>query len=101
MLFGVPPGSRHEQQLERGGSVFVQRRLGVAISLRAGPNPAGPDARNPALSTAYSVRLAPPGPYRLLITGEPGSVEVVRIDADGRPLPENRWRALPRASLVW
>lgn len=101
VAFGVPPGGRHEQALERGGSIFIQRRLGVVMHLRAGPNPAGPDARNPSLSTAYSVRLPPPGPYRLRVIGEPGSIEVLRVDANGEALPEARSRVLPETSLFW
>lgn len=101
VTFGVPPGGRHEQDLEPGGSIFIQRRLGVVMHLRAGPNPAGPDARDPSLWTAYSVRLPPPGPYLLQIIGQPGSIEVVRVNAQGEPLPEHRSRVLPQAALIW
>jgi hypothetical protein len=101
VAFGVPPGGRHEQDLDRGGSVFVQRRLGLVLSVRAGPNPATPEARNPALATAYGVRLPPPGPYVLRFTGQPGAIEVERLGPDGQPMPEARLRVLPQASIIW
>jgi hypothetical protein len=100
VTFGVPPGARHEQQLERGGSIFVQRRLGVVMNLSAGPKPGSGDTRNPSFNTAFSVRLPPPGPYVLRITGQPGTVEITRVDADGRPLPEQRASILPTAAMM-
>jgi len=99
--FGVPPGGRHEQDLEPGGSIFIQRRLGVVMHLRAGPNPAGPDAREPSLLTAYSVRLPPPGPYLLRIIGEPGAMEVIRVNTQGEPLPEHRSHIVHATALFW
>ncbi|MFI4917447.1 MAG: hypothetical protein ACIAS6_13195 [Phycisphaerales bacterium JB060] len=100
VLFGVPPGSRHEQALERGGSIFTQRRLGVVVGLSAGPNPAGGDARNPSFRTAYNVRLAPPGPYLLRITGQPGTLEITRVDTRGEPMPEDRASIVPSAAMM-
>lgn len=101
VTFGVPPGGRHEQPLARGGSVFIQRRLGLVMDLSAGPNPASGDARNPSFNTAYSVRLPPPGPYVLKITGQPGTLEITRLDARGQPLPEQRAAIVPRAATMW
>ncbi len=100
VTFGVPPGARHEQQLERGGSIFIQRRLGVVMNLTAGPKPGSGDTRNPSFTTAFSVRLPPPGPYVLKITGQPGTVEISRVDANGEPLPEDRASILPTAALM-
>ncbi|MEQ8843530.1 MAG: hypothetical protein RIB58_01650 [Phycisphaerales bacterium] len=97
--FGVPPGGRIEQALEPGGSIFVRRRLGLVLSVRAGPNPNGPGAREPLLSEGLSIRMVPPGPYALRFRGEPGSIEVVRIDAEGQPVDESRMTVLPQASL--
>jgi hypothetical protein len=71
------------------------------MRISAGPNPAGPDARNPALQTAYTVRLPPPGPYRLQVVGEPGSIQLLRVDAKGNPVAEDRSRVLPDAALFW
>ena len=100
VTFGVPPGARFEQSLEPGGSIFVRQRLGVTLRVRAGPSATG-RSRDPLLVTAYTVRLAPPGPYILRFTGEPGTVEIVRVDASGEPLPDDRVRVLPEASMVW
>ena len=101
VAFGVPPGGKHVQQLEPGGSIFVRRRLGLVLRVRAGPNPSSPDARNPMLVTAYSIRMPPPGPYALRFVGEPGTVEVQRVKTDGIPTEDDRLRVLPEASLVW
>lgn len=98
--FGVPPGARYEQGLEPGGSIFIQRRLGVVMNLLAGPNPASGDARNPSFATAYTVRLAPPGPYVLKITGQPGLLEIMRVDAQGEPMPESHSTIVRRAAMM-
>lgn len=99
--FGVPPGARHEQQLEPGGSVFVRHRLGVTLRVRIGPNPSGKDVRDPMLTTAYTVRLPAPGPYVLKFSGEPGATEIFRVDSQGDPIPDDRVQILPEAAMIW
>lgn len=84
-----------------GGSVFMRRRLGMLASVRAGPNPNGPDARDMGLYSAFRVRLAPPGPYVLLVTGEPGLVEVHRADTSGTVIEDGRSLIVPDASMPW
>lgn len=98
--FGVPPGGRHEQDLDRGGSILMQRRLGVVMNLLSGPNPASGDARNPSFRLAYNIRLAPPGPYVLKVTGQPGLLEIMRVDAQGQPMPESRSTIVRSAAMM-
>lgn len=100
VAFGVPPGARHEQALPRGGSILVQRRLGVTMSVQAGPNPASGDVRNPSLQTAYSVWLPPPGPYVLRVSGQPGILEITRVGLDGSPMGGDRASILPTAAMM-
>ena len=100
VAFGVPPGARFEQRLEPGGSIFVRHRLGVAVRVQAGPNP-NARTRTSFISTSYTVRLLPPGPYVLRFSGEPGTLEILRVDAKGNPLPEDRARVLPESGTVW
>lgn len=99
--FGVPPGARFERDVPPGGSIFVRRRLGMLALVRAGPNPQGHDARDPTLYSAFRVRLAPPGPYRLLVTGEPGLVEVRRADASGGVWEDGRSLIVPEAENMF
>lgn len=99
--FGVPPGARYGQRLEPGGSVLARYRLGVQLRVRAGPNPNSSDSRDPLRTQAYTVNLPPPGPYVLRFVGQPGSIEIFRVDAAGTPMPEARSRILPEASLLW
>lgn len=99
--FGVPPGTRYERAVPPGGSIFVRRRLGMLASMRAGPNPNGPDARDMAMYSAFRVRLAPPGPYVLLVTGEPGLIEVRRADTQGHVLDDPSSLIAPDATLPW
>lgn len=101
VTFGVPPGARHEQDIKPGGSIFTRRRLGITIHVQASTNPAGSDRLNPSFITSYSVRLPPPGPYRLRFTGQPGTVEIFRVDAKGQPLSEDRATILPQSAVMW
>lgn len=98
--FGVPPGARFEQRLAPGGSIFVRHRLGVMVRVQAGPNP-NARSSDPLLTTGYTVRLLPPGPYVLRFSGEPGAVEILRVDANGQPVADDRVRILPEAAMAW
>lgn len=102
LSFGVPPGAKLEQELEPGGSVFTQRRLGVVLRLEAGTKPGSGLLRSPTITNVFRVRLEPPGPYVLRISGRLNELEFIRTDSPGRPMDSDTLYVVPLSgSFGW
>ena len=100
LSFGVPPGAKLEQELEPGGSMFTQRRLGVVMRIEAGTKPGSGLLRSPTITNVFRVRLDPPGPYVLRISGKLNEVEFVRTDSQGRPMEDDDLYVVPLSGSV-
>lgn len=79
----------------------MRMRVGSAPAPAPGAGAGAGLLRSPALSTAFAVRMPPPGPYRLRITGKPGAIEIVRVDADDQPMDAGTLRAEPESAEMW
>ena len=93
--FGVPPGGKLEQQLEPGGSIFIQRRLGIVMTIEAGTKPGKGLLRSPTITNVFRVRLNPSGPYVLRVSGNLNELESVRMDRRGEPGEEDELSVVP------
>ena len=80
--------------------MFTQRRLGVVMRIAAGTKPGSGLLRSPPITNVFRVRLAPPGPYVLRISGKLNEVEFVRTDSQGRPMEDDDLYVVPLSGSV-